>query len=243
MLPGMGERRAEQRYLSDDYRQANPTWDAEDSPWKAALVRRLIERSRIRAQSIAEIGCGAGGVLAELRNALPRARLEGFDIAPDAASFWPRHAAAGIEFHLGDFFEASGARSYDIVLLLDVLEHLADPMEFLTRLRGRATHVVLHIPLDLSAFTVLREAPLLEQRDKVGHIHYYTKGLALALLRECGYVVLEAGYTGAAFSAPRRRWQAGAAALLRRVVYALGKDVGVRLLGGETLLVLARPAD
>ena len=241
MLAAMSERRAEQRYLSGDYRQANPTWDAEDSPWKAGLVRALVERAGIPAASIVEIGCGAGGVLAELRKAFPQARLEGFDIAPDAASFWPRHAGAGIDFRLGDFFDGSAGKTYDIALVLDVLEHLADPMDFLARLRGRAKHVVLHIPLDLSAFTVLREVPLLEARDKVGHLHYYTKGLALALLRESAYEVLEADYTGAAFHAPRRRWQTAAAALVRRLVYGLGRDAGVRLLGGETLLVLARP--
>ena len=78
-------------------------------------------------------------------------------------------------------------------------------------------------------------------RRKVGHLHYYTRSLALALLEECGYEVREARYTGAAFNAPQRTWKTRAASLARRAVYALGKDLGVRLLGGETLLVLARP--
>ena len=238
----MSERGPEQRYLSGVYRQANPTWDQEDSPWKAALVRELIRASGIPAGSIAEIGCGAGGVLAELRSAFPQARLAGFDIAPDAAKFWPQHAAAGIEFVLGDFFAARREPSYDVILLLDVLEHLADPMGFLARVRTCARHLVLHIPLDLSALTVLREAPLLEARRKVGHIHYYTKSLALALVEESGCEVLAAHYTGAAFSAPRRHGRSGAIALVRRLAWALDKDLGVRLLGGETLLVLARAA-
>lgn len=238
----MGESGSEQRYLTGEYQYANPTWDQEDSPWKAALVRELVRERGIPAASIAEIGCGAGGVLAALRPAFPEARLAGFDIAPDAARFWPQHATSGVEYTLGDFFQSSGDRRYDLILVLDVLEHLADPMAFLLRLRTRARHFVLHIPLDLSALSVLREAPLLRARAKVGHIHYYTKSLALALLSECGYEVLEARYTGAAFSAPQRRWPAKAAALARRLVYALGGDAGVRLLGGETLLVLARSA-
>src|SRR2546425_5941105 len=238
----MGERSSERRYLSGEYRQANPTWDQEDSPWKAALVRELIRASGIPAASIAEIGCGAGGVLAGLRPAFPQARLAGFDIAPDAARFWPQHAGAAIDYTLGDFFQASGERRYDVILVLDVLEHLADPMDFLARLRPRAQHLILHIPLDLSALSVLREAPLLNARRKVGHIHYYTRALALALLDECGYEIVQARYTGAAFSAPRRHWQAVTMSLVRRIVYCLGKDLAVRLLGGETLLVLARAA-
>ena len=122
----------------------------------------------------------------------------------------------------------------DVVLVLDVLEHLGNPWEFLARLRGRCTLAVFHIPLDLSAASVLREAPLLRVRDKVGHLHYFTRGLALALLQESGFEVIEARYTGAAFSAPQRGLATRLAGLLRRLTFAALGDAGVRLLGGET---------
>jgi hypothetical protein len=99
---------------------------------------------------------------------------------------------------------------------------------------------VFHFPLDLSAASVLRETPLLLARRKTGHIHYYTKGLALALLADCGYRVIEARYTGAALEAPRRALRSRIAALARRLAYAIDRDWGARLLGGETLLVLAQ---
>jgi len=129
---------------------------------------------------------------------------------------------------------------YEVILALDVLEHLQDPFEFLARLRGYAAHYIFHFPLDLSALSVAREAPLLHARTKVGHIHYYTKGLALSLLTECGYEIVASTFTGAAFSAPRRSWKTWIAAVPRRVIYAINRDFGARLLGGETLMVLAR---
>jgi cyclopropane fatty-acyl-phospholipid synthase-like methyltransferase len=235
-----GQGPVEQRYLSEHYQACNPTWDSEDSPWKATLVRSAIERTGLRPASIAEIGCGAGGVLASLRDAFPNTRLLGFDIAPAAATFWPLHQSARIEFAVGDFFELSH-EDYDVILLLDVVEHLADPHGFLARVRGRARHFVFHFPLDLSALSVLRETPLTFVREKVGHLHYYTKSLALALLGDCGFEVLDWRYTGAAFNAPRRDWKTRLAGVARRLVYALNKDFGVRLLGGETLIVLAQP--
>jgi hypothetical protein len=76
-------------------------------------------------------------------------------------------------------------------------------------------------------------------RNKVGHIHYYTKDLALALLDECDYQIVDWFYTGAAFTSPQRTWKTRIASLPRRLVYAINKDAGVRLLGGETLMVLA----
>lgn len=230
------------RYLGDAYKAHNPSWDEQDSPWKADLVRGMLQRHAVRPRRIVEIGCGAGGVLAALREAFPAAELSGFDIAPTAAEFWPRHATKGIRFTVGDFL-ASTHEGFDVVLLLDVVEHLANPFEFLARVRPRGRHFVFHFPLDLSALGVLRETPLLHAREKVGHLHYYTRSLALALLEECGYRVVEARYTGAAFTAPQRAWATRLAGVVRRAAFAVHHDLGARLLGGETLMVLATPRD
>jgi SAM-dependent methyltransferase len=230
------------RYLDGDYAAKNPTWDSEDAPWKVGLIANLLRGQGVSPLSAVEIGCGAGGVIAGLRRYLPDANLYGFDITPDAARFWPQHADARIEFALGDFLE-SGDTRYDLILLLDVLEHVANPHGFLEAIRGRAANFVFHFPLDLSAASVLRETPLLESRDRVGHIHCFTKGLALALLRECDYEIVHWQYTGAAFASPQRTLKTRLATIPRFLAYALNKDWGVRLLGGETLLVLARARD
>jgi SAM-dependent methyltransferase len=230
-----------QRYLNGEYAAQNPTWDSEDAPWKAGQALQLVTARGLAPASIAEVGCGSGAVLAEFRRAYPQARLYGYDIAPGAARFWGAHAAAGIEFRLGDFFEL-GKERYDLMLVMDVIEHVPDPFDFLIRLRAHAGHHVFHLPLDLSALSVLRESPLLDARDRVGHVHYYTKGLAMALFAETGYRILDWRYTGAAFAAPRRSWKTRLASLPRRIACAIDKDAGVRLFGGETLMVLACPA-
>lgn len=230
-----------QRYLGTQYAERNPTWDLEDSPWKARQVLRLIQAQGLGPRQVVEVGCGAGAVLAELRSALPDAELHGYDIAPGAERFWAQHASANIDFTLGDFLEVNRVH-YDLLLLLDVIEHITDPFDFLGKLRPHAEHFILHIPLDLSAASVLRESPLLFVRRKVGHIHYFTKGLAFELLEECGYIVIDWFYTGAAFAGPQRTWKTKLASLPRRLAYAINKDAGVRLLGGETLMVLAESA-
>lgn len=228
------------RYLSGEYAEKNPDWDSGDAPWKAGLVMELMKRNNIRPETLVEVGCGSGGVLAELRETCSGTVLSGYDIAPGAASFWSRHDAADIQFHVGDFL-AVNKRMFDVVLMLDVLEHLGDPFTFLERLRAHGRFMVFHIPLDLSAISVLRESPLLHVREQVGHLHYFTRNLALAMLKESGYEIVEARFTGASFSAPRRSIKTRLAGLLRRAVYGLNHELGARLLGGETLLVLAKP--
>lgn len=229
------------RYLGADYLRQNPSWDSEDSPWKAGKVRELLTVHGVAPRSIVDVGCGAGIVLAELQRSYPSARICGYDIAPDAEQFWEAARASGIELTVGDF-TATQTPPCDLLLALDVLEHLQDPFAFLERIRGRAAHYVFHFPLDLSASSVLREKPLLHVRRKVGHVHYYTRGLALALLEDCGYRIVDARYTGAAFNAPQLGWKTRIARFPRRLIFAINRDWGARLLGGETLMVLATAA-
>jgi SAM-dependent methyltransferase len=228
------------RYLEGDFAVNNPDWDAKDSPWKAVLVAELLLRHRINPGAIADIGCGAGGVIVELQVKYPAAEFIGYDIAPHCSASWEAHSRKGITFIRGDFLEVN-RKHYDLLLVMDVVEHLGDPFTFLFKLRDHAHLMIFHFPLDLSASSVLREAPLLEARARTGHIHYFTKGLVLALLGECGYEVIEARYTGASLKSPNRKFRTRAAGIIRRMAYAMNRDLGVRLLGGETLLVLARP--
>jgi hypothetical protein len=175
-----------------------------------------------------------------LRGYYPKASLAGFDIAPEASRFWSDASVRGIRFELADYLSLDEPVP-DLILVLDVLEHLGNPWEFLARLRHRSKLVAIHFPLDLSAVSVLRESPLLQVRDKVGHLHYFTRGLALSLLEESGFEIVEARYTGAALDAPQRSFKTRVAGWARRLAYAVDRDFGARLLGGETLMVLARP--
>ena len=229
-----------EKYTTDDYLEQNPSWDMEDSPWKAGHVHTILSDNGLNPESICEIGCGAGGVLASLQMLIPEVSYKGYDIAPAAAGFWKKHEHTGIQFELGDFFEAN-VKHHDVILLLDVLEHVVDPHQFLSGLKDKADYLVIHFPLDLFAFSVLRESPLLHVRRKVGHIHYFTTGLALELLKECGFDVVDWRYTGAAFSAPQRGLKTKIFSFFRHIVYGINKDFGVRLLGGETMMVLVRP--
>lgn len=226
-------------YRSGDYLNKNPTWDEEDGNWKANQVLKMFGRNNLTPKSIVEVGCGAGGVLASLHDMSPEIIYSGFDIAPDARKFWEKYSSRGITFLVSDFLEEETGH-FDMLLLLDVIEHIPNPFEFLSGLRGRADYYVFHIPLDLSAISVAREHPLLLVRKKVGHIHYFTKGLALSLIQESGFQVLDWSYTGVAFTAPQASWKTKLASIPRRLAYAVNRDWGVRFLGGDTLMILAK---
>lgn len=221
----------ESRYLQNDYLESNPTWDAEDSPWKAAQVVSLLQRNGLNPVKVAEVGCGAGGVIAALRAHLGEgAQLEGYDISPGAESFWLQHAAKRVRFAVGDFLKI-GAHDYDLILLMDVIEHLENPFEFLRQIRNKCEWLTLHIPLDISAQAVIRKGPLIKVRSKVGHIHYYNKDMALMLLEECGYQVMDWYYTPSGL-ALAKSWSAHLMAIPRKLLFRMTPDFAVRALGG-----------
>lgn len=228
----------ERRYQDGTYLAKHQEWDRSDSPWKASLIQKIFSAFDIEPRSICDVGCGAGDILSQMRMMYPEASLTGFDISQDAAHFWKEHEGKDIQFQCKNFLDTD-QRAYDCILLLDVIEHLANPFDFLAKIAGRAKFFVFHFPLDLSALSVLRENRMLQARREVGHIHYFSKGLALALLYESGFDVLHCCYTNASVSGPAQNLKTKIASLPRRFAYFVNKDFGTRLLGGETLMVLA----
>jgi 2-polyprenyl-3-methyl-5-hydroxy-6-metoxy-1,4-benzoquinol methylase len=228
-------------YLSPEYLQHNPTWDQEQTPWKAAKIAHLLRRLHLNPRTVCEVGCGSGGILAHLRDYLGAScRLVGYDIAPALQEFWDQHRGKNIAFFRADFCETQRTDSYDLLLLMDVLEHLENPFDFLRLISHRGRHIILHIPLELHAQGAWRNTPIIKQRQNVGHLHFWNKDLALMNLEACGLEVMHWEYTAVAVEQPTQLWTRKLARLPRRLLFAVAPDLAVRSLGGFSLLVLAR---
>ena len=229
-----------ERYLTDNYLKNNPDWDVVDSPWKAGMVLKLIQKNQLQAENFVEVGCGSGAVIAELSKFFPDSKFIGYDISPYAAIFWNKYKSEKVSFECGNLIDLN-KRRHDILMALDVLEHVADPFQFLKSLLNSANYFIFHIPLDLSVLSVLRESPLLYVRYKVGHIHYFTKGIAISLLQECGYTVVDCFYSDASFSKiSSKRIRTYLANFPRYVLNMIDRDLCARMLGGQTLMILAK---
>ncbi len=226
------------RYAEGGYLDANPTWHAEDSAFKTGELVALLQRRDLRPARVLDVGCGAGEVLRQLRPHLDAdATLVGYDVSPQAIERARTLGGDGITFHRGDA-TTEAPHDFDLVLAFDVFEHVEDYFGFLRRVRTLGTHKVFHIPLELTASAALRGAPLMRARQKVGHIHHFSRDTALATLEDCGYRILEATYTAGAF-ATARHLRTRLANVPRRGLFRVAPDLTVRLLGGFSLLVLA----
>jgi hypothetical protein len=227
-------------YTDGKYLWQNPTWHVEDSPWKAEQILQIIRRNRLAPRTVCEVGCGAGEILVRLKQKLPdHCRFWGYDISPQAHALAAAREDERLHFRLGDLNEERDA-CFDLILVVDLLEHLEDYYRFLRSLRPWSVHKIFHIPLDLSAYTVLRNYPILDLRRTVGHIHYFTRDTALAALRDTGYRLVDWFYPPSGKPPAGRPLRQKMLGLLRQGLYKLSPDLAVRALGGRSLMVLAR---
>jgi SAM-dependent methyltransferase len=226
-------------YTDGTYLRNNPQWHADDSAWKAGHVAAILERNRIAPATVCEVGCGAGEILVELsRRLAPGTRLTGYDISPNAFAICSRKRAANLDFRLGNVLDEGV--TFDLAMAIDVFEHVEDYFSFLRRMRAKATYKIFHIPLELSALWVARRAPLIRQRRAVGHIHHFCKETALATLEDTGYRVIDHAYTAGATDLDGYGWKSRLLKWPRKALYRMDPDAAARLLGGYSLLVLAR---
>lgn len=231
------------RYSDGTYLSANKTWHADDAPWKAGEIVRLLSDWRLSPQTVCDVGCGTGDLLAILqRHMPPNVRFAGYDITRDLAPHWREKGNGGLKFHMADF-RADGATYCDLLLLIDVFEHVEDYIGFLRSLAARARHFVFHIPLDMHVSSVMRARPLLAARMHVGHLHYFSRETALATLEDAGYRIIDERYTAGALLAPRRSMRTRMAGSPRAILHRLAPHLAARWLGGFSLLVLAEAAD
>ncbi len=225
-------------YTTGQYVQQNPNFHEEDAEWKAALITGMLRKAAITVNAVAEVGCGSGRVLYHVQQQLPGVPCKGYDISPEGIA----RARALENVHLS-FYETdliAAAVQTDLLLMIDVLEHVPDYYGFLQGLLAKANHFIFHIPLDVSCRTIMKPQVLLQQRQAVGHIHYFTKEMVWWMLADCGYRVRDWQYTK-----PRtdidaakglKRW---VKKLLRNLSFSLFPGWSVKRWGGYSVLLLA----
>lgn len=225
-------------YADGSYRENNPAWHSQDSDWKADRVARMLAKNSIEFASCAEVGCGAGRIVARLAEKMPGKTFAGYDISPDASKLWPVAPQPSLSYHLEDFTASN--RTYDLLLVIDVFEHIEDYMGFLRNLAARARYFAFHIPLDMHFSGLLRDRQL-HARQQVGHLHYFSRATALATLTDTGYVVIDDEFTNLSQeTTDGRRALTRFANLARRGVQAISPGLAAKLLGGYSLLALCR---
>lgn len=224
-------------YTDGTYLNQNPTWGVEDSAWKAIQIKNILMKHDVFPESVCEVGCGAGEILKQLSLSFPRTMFTGYEVSPQAFELCQQRASSQIQFYLKNLFEEDVF--FDCLLCIDVFEHVDDYLGFIRALKNKAKFKIFYIPLDISVLSVLRSS-MMARRADVGHLHYFSRETALATIQDCGYEIIESFLTTPFNDIPAKKIETKLARVSRKLLHKISPDWCAKLLGGSSLLVLAK---
>jgi SAM-dependent methyltransferase len=234
--------RVDPMYSSGAFVLASEGW--KDAAFKVERLVDVLSRNLELFQPgaklhVADVGCGTGATtwllhkeLALLLGVPPK--IDGYDVHP----FLPQSFHEDVSF-IGGEFSVRARATYDLVVLFDVLEHVPEPLAFLQSVSKYAYLLALHIPLDDSALSWVRNLPRGNLKYP-GHLLVLSPADALNLVAFAGLRTVDFAYTPV-FRAPSgraTRFQR-LAFPARALLYWLSPYLLQRLLGGVSLMILA----
>ncbi len=220
-----------------EYFKLKSDWDVGDSAWKAKFAYDLLVKNNIYPESIVEVGCGVGEVLLNIEKNFEDSSIKysGYDIAIDAINIAKSKETENVKYYRDDLTKLDSF--FDVLLMVDVFEHVPDYIGFIEKCAKRAKYKVYHIPLDIHISSLLR-GKMIDARNEVGHLHYYTKETALATLVDTEQKIIDYCYTDGTMQTPKKSFKMKLANLARTAMYSVAPDLTVKLFGGYSLMVL-----
>ncbi len=125
-------------YEDGRYLKKNPTWHAEESPFKVRQILRMLTQRALQPKTVCDVGCGVGAVLTGLQAQLPTDCVcWGYDVSPDAIKRASAHGNDKLHFDVRDVRRDPSGTFFDLILLLDVFEHVEDYMGLVRDVRSK----------------------------------------------------------------------------------------------------------
>ena len=156
----------------------------------ARQASRIAAFAPDKSTLIADIGCGAGGLLFALKE-LGFSNLIGCDASGDCVDYIKSCGFEGARYLLGEPFDMN--IQPDVVVLSHVLEHLLNPGKALAALNSALPlggKIYAEVP---DAATFSKDPSSFGYEFNLEHINYYSKATLSSLLEASGFVVTASG--------------------------------------------------
>ncbi|MCU7550282.1 class I SAM-dependent methyltransferase [Chitinophagaceae bacterium LB-8] len=224
-------------YNDKTYLNNNPTWHEEDAPLKTGKIIELLNRNNIHFNTVCDIGCGSGEILIQLANRLNNTvNMSGFDISKDAIAIARRKETNRIKFEQRDVAETVENYHFDLLLVIDVIEHIENYFRFLDKVASLGKYTIFHIPLDMCLWSLFQEKMLIESKERVGHIHNFTEAFIESILMDKGFKIIDKLYTEPSFT--NQTFKQKLINQFRKVLFKINKKLCTKTLGGYSILLL-----
>jgi SAM-dependent methyltransferase len=171
-------------YLSDEAALYDQIWsecwgDTQRYGPSHRIHRHILIKilGQLQFETLLEMGCGNGMNLWTIRKAFPGVRLAGMDISEEALA-QSRLLLPDIPFQRLDATQDMDAEQYDVVLSLDVLEHIEDDIAVLRNMHRATKKYVVISTL---------QGRMRDFERSIGHVRNYRPGELQAKLSSVGF--------------------------------------------------------
>ena len=161
-------------------------------------LRRLIKSliHSLTFESVLDVGCGQGSLLAELQAEFPHIKAYGIDFSSSAVELAQSRLPQG-EFKTLDITKEFLEKTFDLVICTEVLEHISDDLAVMKNL-ARMTEKYLLISTPQGRIRRFEAA-------EVGHVRNYAYGELVHKLERCGFRTRQVIEWGFPFYSPLYR--------------------------------------
>ncbi len=192
-------------YQKDEYIIRNPSLHEEDSAWKVEkiipLVDKFVGNINKKKINLLDVGGGAGIILNSISSYInERHNLNvtkyALDLSPGALAL-QKQRNPDLEKALNeDICQTSfGDKEIDLTLMIDLLEHVSNPIKALEEVRRVSNYVLFKVPLDICLTGRIRNFfghGALRKHDiyQLGHINNYSyRSLSDQLQKHAGRIL------------------------------------------------------
>lgn len=228
-------------YESGEYIINNPTLHEEDSAWKVKKITPFLDvvfhglnKSDI---SLLDVGGGVGIILREVGDMLTKkykmqVKKYCLDLSPDILRIQKKYNPDAVGFFREDISNTSFPdKSIDLVLMVDVLEHIPEPSRAISEIKRIAYYVIFKVPLEdnltLKTINFFTKGKFRQEKTfgVLGHVNCYNANSLKKEIEKGGGKIIMFGYANVFEYLLESPYYQNKNTFIHRVVYFLGKTV------------------
>lgn len=154
------------------------------NPIQRALIGRFKQRAaelvrQAAPRTILDLGCGEGFMIEALLDAGIDASFTGIDLSETAIADAKSRVGTRANFEVVDARKlVDDGRTFDMVMMLEVLEHIPDPAQMIPILKKLATHhVLLSVPWEpfFCGLNLMRGKNIARFGNDPEHVNHWTR--------------------------------------------------------------------
>ncbi|MDP3989563.1 MAG: methyltransferase domain-containing protein [bacterium] len=165
-----------------EYIEKNSDLHNSDVSSKVSVINRLLPKIPIKIDSVVDVACGSGKILLEITKGLDIKKSMGIDISKNMIEVAKTNDLEKIVEWINDDVYQVQRSDFDLVLAVDILEHIEKDIVLLNHIKKLGRFVILKVPIEKNILNnlikILSFGYVDEQKYtelKYGHIHHYSE--------------------------------------------------------------------